>query len=302
MSSQLSYGDGFGKRFGAKTAPAFVTQTLRKSEIAVTYLRQEQPTFELSEPQPIHDAYLVSLGWGDFPKYRLWENGRAINTEPVFGGQITFYDLKAKPSIHVNSPMIGLHFHIPHAAFDAIADNIGVPRIGGLKYPRGHGVDDSVMRGLSMALMPAFENPDRASRLFVDYVTLAAATHVARTYGSMASFASKRGGLAAWQEKRATELLDQHIDGEISQAQLAQECGLSPSHFARAFRASTGMAPHQWLLHRRVDKAKDMLRDARLSLADVALACGFADQSHFTRVFSRITDVSPGVWRRDVTN
>jgi transcriptional regulator GlxA family with amidase domain len=83
-------------------------------------------------------------------------------------------------------------------------------------------------------------------------------------------------------------------------SRLAEECGLSTRHFARAFRQSTGIPPHRWLLRYRVQRAKDMLRTQALPLADVALRCGFADQSHFTRVFSRQTGMSPGEWRRGV--
>jgi AraC family transcriptional regulator len=73
---------------------------------------------------------------------------------------------------------------------------------------------------------------------------------------------------------------------------------LSVSHFSRAFRRTMGVAPHSWLLARRIEVAKERLRDCRLSLSDVALACGFADQSHLTRVFTRMVGVSPGAWRR----
>jgi AraC family transcriptional regulator len=68
--------------------------------------------------------------------------------------------------------------------------------------------------------------------------------------------------------------------------------------FSRAFKQSTGIPPHQWLLDRRVETAKDLLRRSCLSLTDIALTCGFSDQSHFTRVFVRACGVSPGVWRR----
>jgi AraC family transcriptional regulator len=80
--------------------------------------------------------------------------------------------------------------------------------------------------------------------------------------------------------------------------EVARECRLSVSHFSRAFRRSMGVAPHNWLLTRRVEVAKEKLRDDRMSLMDVALATGFADQSHLTRVFTRMVGVSPGAWRR----
>jgi AraC family transcriptional regulator len=132
-------------------------------------------------------------------------------------------------------------------------------------------------------------------------VVLAVGIHVASTYGGMKpEQAAVRGGLAPWQQKRTLEILEANLGGEISTTLLAQECSLSASHFARAFRQSTGMAPHQWLLRRRVDKAKQAMRDTDDSLSDIALACGFADQSHFTRVFAKIAGVSPGSWRRQL--
>ena len=107
-----------------------------------------------------------------------------------------------------------------------------------------------------------------------------------------------RGGLAPWQARRARELLDANLDGKLLLSQLAEKCGLSTRHFARAFRQSMGVPPHRWLLSRRVERAKDLLRDPMLSLAEVALACGFADQSHFTRMFTTLAGLSPGLWRR----
>jgi len=68
----------------------------------------------------------------------------------------------------------------------------------------------------------------------------------------------------------------------------------------RAFRRTTGLPPHRWLLRHRVEKAKALLRESALPLHDVALECGFADQSHLTRVFTRWAGQAPGTWRRSV--
>jgi len=107
-----------------------------------------------------------------------------------------------------------------------------------------------------------------------------------------------RGGLAPWQERRAKELMTTHLGREISLAFVAGECRLSVSHFARSFKQCTGKPPHRWLLENRVEKAKELLIDAEMALAEIALECGFSDQSHFTRVFSRIAGTSPGTWQR----
>jgi AraC family transcriptional regulator len=80
---------------------------------------------------------------------------------------------------------------------------------------------------------------------------------------------------------------------------IAAEIGISASHFSRAFRASVGLPPHQWLLRQRISAAKQLMSVRGLSLAEIAIAAGFANQSHFTRVFSTLVGVSPNLWRRD---
>ena len=108
-----------------------------------------------------------------------------------------------------------------------------------------------------------------------------------------------RGGLAPWQEHRATAMLEARLDGQVGIAELVTACGLSPGHFAQAFRRSVGVPPHRWLQHRRIDLARDLLRRTAMPLADIALTCGFAGQSHFGRVFTAVVGRSPGAWRRE---
>jgi len=106
------------------------------------------------------------------------------------------------------------------------------------------------------------------------------------------------GGLAPWQEKRVKEILAANLDGNISPRTLAKECQLSISHFSRAFKQTTGTSPHQWLLSQRIESAKQKLRNKELSLSEIALSCGFADQSHFTKVFTSREGLSPARWQR----
>jgi transcriptional regulator GlxA family with amidase domain len=89
-----------------------------------------------------------------------------------------------------------------------------------------------------------------------------------------------------------------NIDGRIGLDELARACSLSRSHFARAFKATTGMTPMQWLLNQRVERAKNLLLNSTLPIDEIAHTCGFSDQSHFSRAFLRAIGDTPGAWRR----
>jgi AraC family transcriptional regulator len=122
--------------------------------------------------------------------------------------------------------------------------------------------------------------------------------HAAHRYGRvLAKESSIRGGLAPWQIRRATEFLEANLKGNISLYSVATECELSVSHFARAFRKTFGGPPYRWLIERRVDMAKTYLLHSDLPLADVALRCGFADQSAMNKSFKRLLKQSPGEFR-----
>jgi AraC-like DNA-binding protein len=106
------------------------------------------------------------------------------------------------------------------------------------------------------------------------------------------------GRLTPSQEHKAKALLSGDLTREPSIPAVAIACGLPPGRFVRAFRLTTGVPPHRWLRQFRVSRAQDLLFGSRLSLAQIAYDCGFADQSHFTRVFATAVGVTPGAWRR----
>ncbi len=301
MGRSGAYGEALADRFGLKNPPFIVTRTIRKAGAAVTLLKCDDANRVLTDPIPREDGYLLGVQIRAVPEHELWMDGRPVRHEPFAAGVTSFYDLRRDPIARLISPYFCLMFYFPRAVFDAVADDGEVARIGDLHPPPGVGRDDPIMRALATSLLPALDKPDQISRVFFEHVILAAAIHVATTYGEMRSARpSSAGGLATWQVRRATEVLSANLDGELSQRQIAAECGLSPGHFSRAFKQSTGLAPHQWLQRRRIEVAQVLLSSSQMPLSDVALASGFADQSHFTRAFTRAVGISPGSWRRNV--
>jgi AraC family transcriptional regulator len=107
-----------------------------------------------------------------------------------------------------------------------------------------------------------------------------------------------RGGLPPGAMRRLQDHVDAHLSESIDLAELSAIAGLSVFHFARQFKLSTGVTPHYYLVHTRVQRAQEMLASTELSLSDVAFATGFSDQSHLTRHFRQIVGVTPGQFRR----
>ena len=106
------------------------------------------------------------------------------------------------------------------------------------------------------------------------------------------------GGLATWQAKRTLAYIEANLASKMEIDDLASVVALSRSHFSRAFKHSVGFSPMEYVVVRRVERAKAMISGTREPLAEVALACGFADQAHLNRRFRDIVGISPGRWRR----
>jgi AraC family transcriptional regulator len=299
MRSRGLYGQRLGDIFSLKTAPAFATRTLRKTEIAVTEIRCDAENNGLTKPIPCEDALLVTLQLRDCPRYDLWLDDRQIKTGPLEAGVTCFYDLRRNPIANSISPFHSLQFYLPRPALNLLADAEGKKHVGDFNDNPGHAVNDQTIRGLGYSLLPVFARPNEASQLFIDHVTIALAAYVLQTYGvGEISPLNPTGGLLPRQERLVKELLAANLDGNVSVCQLARLCGLPVTLFSKAFHQSAGMAPHRWLLYHRIDSAKDLLRRTKLSLAEIASICGFTSTSHFVRAFKRAEGVSPvAIWR-----
>jgi AraC-like DNA-binding protein len=208
---------------------------------------------------------------------------------------------RARARIHTSAQLDEagetLEVLLPRRTFDQLADRQGATRVKGLDLEAGLAADDTVLRHLAEGLEHGLAAPDPGMAAAVDPITEAITVRLAQRYGGLQPARPQRGGLAPWQLRLAWAFFDKHLDGSAPLDGLARQSGLSVSHFSRAFRRSTGLAPHRWLLQRRVEVAKDMMLAEPVPLAQVAVACGFADQSHFTRTFASLIGLTPARWR-----
>jgi AraC family transcriptional regulator len=300
--SRRPYGEELAENFGAEEGPFVVTRSLPHTEIAVTEIKVVRPFGRRSTPLPRQDAYMIVHHLQDLDGMWYWEDGHQASLGHVRAGETTIHDLRREPVVLVDRPLHTVQWFVPRTAFDVLADEANVPYIEDLRHEPGVAVFDEIIAPMNIALLPALRASEQVSRIFVDHATMAFAAHLANAYGGMQTVQRLfKGGLAPWQERQAKDMLAADLTGATPLAVIAAACGLSSSHFARAFRKSIGLPPHAWLNKVRVERALVLLRKPSHALSEIALECGFVDQSHFTRVFMRRVGITPGAWRRVIS-
>lgn len=139
-----------------------------------------------------------------------------------------------------------------------------------------------------------------ASQLTLSSASTLLLTHLLQHYSEVKwQLPQVRGGLAPVVLRRVLEFIETHLDQPLTLAVLAQEAALSEFHFARMFRHTTGEAPHQFVMRRRMDRARMLLERPDLTLTDIALQCGYHSSAHFSHRFRQVYGMTPSACRRE---
>jgi AraC family transcriptional regulator len=297
MTDEGLYGDRLAKIFPMIQSPhPGIIKSLQRGTFAAARLAYAGPDGGPTLPPPPDDAFALCLRLRQ-QRAEVWLDGHSAR-KGVLKDETSVYDLQCETIVHFKDPFDFLYLYMPRSVLAELADEQGVSHVR-YDIATGTSILDPVVAHLGACLLPALEQPHQASEIFVGYVAMALHTHFLRKYaGTLPAPRCRRSGLAPWQLRTAKALINAHLDGNVSLAHIASECGLSASHFARAFTVSLGKPPHRWLMDQRINRGKELLLNSALSVTEIALLCGFSDQSHFTRVFSAKVGASPGYWRR----
>jgi AraC family transcriptional regulator len=160
--------------------------------------------------------------------------------------------------------------------------------------------NDPLALQIGLAVLDEMHEPaDAAGTLTVQSAALMLGVRLMRRRGQHPLDVDKTsGGLAGWQLRRVKAAME-NADTTLSLAELASLIGVTPAHFCTAFRKSMGIPPHHWQQRQRIERAKKLLVEAKQSLTEVALVCGYASPSHFTTSFKRATGMTPSDYRRE---
>jgi AraC family transcriptional regulator len=173
---------------------------------------------------------------------------------------------------------------------DATAAEI-VPRFG---------IVDPLLEQLAIALADALRSGAVRDGLYIDTVAHMMAVHLARVHSvqSRPAILPYTPAVSHQRMRQLIEFIEANLDQPLTLDAMAGQVGISPLYLARAFKAAVGQSPHQYVLARRIERAKELLRNTELPIIDVALSVGFSSQSHLSHWMIRHTGVSPAVYRR----
>jgi len=153
---------------------------------------------------------------------------------------------------------------------------------------------DPLILQIALALHADLQSNKPGGRLYAEAMTHTLAVHLLRNYSSHSHKSiDDVGGLSPTKLKLVTDYINDYLDQSLGLEELATIAQLSPYHFSRSFKQSTGLTPHQYVIRQRVERAKILLKDKDIAILDVALICGFTHQSHLNRHFKRLTGTTP---------
>jgi AraC family transcriptional regulator len=137
-----------------------------------------------------------------------------------------------------------------------------------------------------------------APRLYIESLASALGAHIVTKYSAPSLWDKRPGALNCSQVRSAVALMNERLDGDITLQDLASSACMSKYHFAKCFKLAVGVAPHQYLVRLRMEKARKLLSGDRLSIEEVANAVGYACRAHFVQQFRKTVGVTPSHYRR----
>jgi AraC family transcriptional regulator len=160
-------------------------------------------------------------------------------------------------------------------------------------------ISDPLLEQLALAIITALEDGRTEDTLYVDTMARLMAMHLARKHSTRVGpeLRVASDGLTPPRLRRLLAYIEEHLSDDLTLKRMAAEAELSPFYLARVFKSEVGKSPHQYVLDRRIARARTMLRDTTIPIADLALATGFSSQSHLSTWFRRLVGVSPAHYR-----
>jgi AraC family transcriptional regulator len=276
--------------------PTVSSETLGWQPLLVEEFRQPPGEANFLE---VEASYSIALCLASKP-YRIYQVvGDRRYTGLYSKGDISITPASIPGSYRTNGNDHYLHVQMPAEFLNSVAQSAAELDPDRLALTTEFRVRDPQMeQTLQLLRMELHKGDGWLGPLYVESLANLLAVHLLREYSNTQTrIALCRGGLGERKVLQVLDYIHAHLDRSIKLADLANVAGMSQFHFSRLFKQSMGSSPHQYILQQRVERAKQLLRQSKVAISDVALQCGFNSQSHLSRHFRSVTGVTPSAYR-----
>lgn len=286
-----------------KQSPMHFAQGVNTGLSAALWVNNEVSTIEVNA-EPVVSQNIVCLKMATFSA-DYWRDGRLTYSGPSTAGDISIVTAGSQPRAVMRGSFVCLHFYVPDDFLKgALVQEGHAISSSNLEIIDPKRVYDPIVERIGREVIGEMRADLPLSRLRLDALGLDLAVQMIRKY-STGGISKKlpagpiRGGLSPWQLRRCIDMLSDDLAQDHSLSTLAAGVGLSPFHFARSFKLSSGVPPHVFLTRLRMEKAKMLLTDTDMAVTDIAFEIGYESSQALSRVFKKMFNCSPTEFRRD---
>jgi AraC family transcriptional regulator len=252
----------------------------------------------ISDANLCESVYLLPILLQGVPAHEAWKDSKHFHTPRLPIGSISSYHMVYRWELELWFPFHSVHFYIPQSSFNDLTRELHVAPVERLSCVPDQVTQDSIAYYLACAIAPLIEAPVAGTSLLSDQILAAIRLHVALRYGGLDRSSNPSGMLSPVQVDLLQALLLDDPTSDVRLHELAIACALPLRQFQKRFRRTFGCSPYQWRLERKVERARKLIDFSSRPLVEIADLCGFADQSHLTRTFTRIVGIPPARYRR----
>ncbi|AKG24673.1 hypothetical protein IJ00_15910 [Calothrix sp. 336/3] len=226
-------------------------------------------------------------------------DGQVQTIDALPTGDFGLYPATLRQSVQSYQEAEAIHLFLAPTLLDRTATELDLKDRIVLEPKLSSGVDP-VIQHIAIALKTSLEIDGTTTHLYADAMANALSVHLITRYSThRTTLRQPQGGLSKQQLKQVIGHIQDALDQEISLAELAQLVRLSPYHFSRLFKQSTGLSPHRYHIRCRIDHAKQLLMNRTMPLSEIAIAVGFSSQGHLNYHFKRWVGVTPMAFLRE---
>lgn len=262
-------------------------------------LRYESPSYESQQLPWIENSYAIEIQTSG-NAVELEQKIKQWTKQRWYRGEMVFFPYGEKTHWRWNNFLETVVFFLPVERWQQMAAEMFECDRSVELLPK-FSPEDNVLRQILLLLAQELHNGGVNGTLFVDGLATAAIAHLLKHHSTV-SLASRSisHGLSSWQLKRIVEYIDANLERKLSLKELAKVAEVGTTYFPQIFRQTTNSTPYQFVLSRRLEHSKKLLAERVLSIAEIALEVGFANQSHFTTAFRKVYGDTPASYRKAI--